>query len=290
MMPREVAWRMFADELNGAIPLPTGSEEYSPNYVLTPLGAKVNRVLIVGVLTDVVNVGSEEEPLWRARVTDPTGVFYITAGQYQPEAAQTISRLPIPSFVAVVGKTRVYSPGEGINYISIRPESIKPVEREFRDIWVVETAASTLRRIEATKEANEMDSPSAENIAAIGFPQKLASGVMSALEQHGGTDASRYVRMVSDALAFVEPEIEPIVAPGTAPGTGKAGGNPEEEQVVLGIIKELAVDGGVLYDDVIAKAKEAGIERVSVEESVNSLMDDGAIYEPFLGKLSIVDE
>lgn len=50
------------------------------------------------------------------------------------------------------------------------------------------------------------------------------------------------------------------------------------------------MDGGVLYDDVIAKAKEAGIERVGVEEAVNSLMDDGAIYEPFLGKLSIVDE
>jgi len=289
MMPREVAWRIFADELNAAVPLPTGSEEYSPNYILTPLGAKVNRVLIVGVLTDVVNVGNEEEPLWRARVTDPTGVFHITAGQYQPEAAQTVARLPIPSFVAVVGKTKVYSPGEGINYISIRPESITQVEREFRDGWVVETAASTLRRIEATKEANEMDSPSAENIAAIGFPQKLASGVMSALEQHGGTDASRYVRMVSDALAFVEPEIDPIVAPGT-PAGGKAAGSAENEGSVLAIIKELAVDGGVLYDDVIAKAKDAGIERVSVEEAVNALMDNGAIYEPFLGKLSIVDE
>ncbi|HID74064.1 MAG TPA: DNA-binding protein, partial [Thermoplasmata archaeon] len=39
MMPREVAWRLFADELNAALPMATGSEEYSPNYVLTPLGA-----------------------------------------------------------------------------------------------------------------------------------------------------------------------------------------------------------------------------------------------------------
>ncbi len=290
MMQREMAWRIFADELNSALPLESGGGEYAPNYVLTPLGAHVNRVLIIGVLTDVVNVGSEEEPLWRARVTDPTGVFYITSGQYQPEASQKISRLPMPSFVAIVGKTRVYSPGEGINYISVRPESVKQVDRELRDSWVVEAAASALRRLEATKEAQEMESPTAESLRALGFPKRIAEGVLAATQKHGEVDTGRFVRMLSDALAFIDPDIEPMELPHAAGGAHEKATSAGVEDRILALIGELAVDGGVHYDDLIAEAKASGIERVHVEEAVNSLMDSGSIYEPFLGRLSIVEE
>ena len=57
MRGREVAWRMFAGELNDSSLVRTGDEERSPTHVITPLGAKINRVYVVGVITDLENRG-----------------------------------------------------------------------------------------------------------------------------------------------------------------------------------------------------------------------------------------
>src|SRR5437879_8238384 len=110
---REVAWRLFASEYNDANLETEGTGERPPSYIVTPLGAKVNRVFVVGVITDVENVGTDGQPMWRARVSDPTGTFHVYAGQYQPEAAATLSKLKPPVFGAIVGKSRIYSPQPG---------------------------------------------------------------------------------------------------------------------------------------------------------------------------------
>src|SRR2546427_5052475 len=125
---REVAWRLFASEYNDANLEMDGGGDRAPSYIVTPLGAKVNRVFVVGVITDVENVGSDIQPMWRARVSDPTGTFHIYAGQYQPEAAATLSKLKPPVFGAIVGKSRIYSPEAGTVVTSDRPERIKSVD------------------------------------------------------------------------------------------------------------------------------------------------------------------
>ena len=65
MNARETAWRLFSSELNSAVFEIKGPDEKSASYVVTQLGAMVNRVLVAGVLTEKENVGSEGEPLWR---------------------------------------------------------------------------------------------------------------------------------------------------------------------------------------------------------------------------------
>jgi RPA family protein len=198
---REVAWRIFADEYNSSSVEMRDEGEYAPAYVLTPLGALVNRVFTVGVLTEVENMGTEEEPLYRARLQDSTGVFYVSAGQYQPEAAKVLGALPWPSFVAVVGKTRTYSPEEGLVYVSLRPEVIKQVGAEERDLWTLEAGKSTLARIEACRDAQAMEEPSEEELIKLGHAPKLARGVVSAIEAYGQVDLGRYERVVADALS-----------------------------------------------------------------------------------------
>jgi len=59
---------------------------------------KCNRLFIVGVVTEVENIG-KDNTLWRGRVADPTGVFTVYAGQYQPESAIFLSELNIPAYV-----------------------------------------------------------------------------------------------------------------------------------------------------------------------------------------------
>jgi RPA family protein len=318
---REVAWRLFADEYNSSSVELRDEGEYAPAYVVTPLGALVNRVYTVGVLTEVENMGTEEEPLYRARLQDPTGVFYISAGQYQPEAAKVLGSISWPCFVAVVGKARTYSPEDGLVYVSLRPEVVKEVTGEERDLWVIEAGRSTLNRIQACREAQEMEAPSEEELVALGYSSKLARGIVSAIEAYGQVDLERYKRVVVDAVgSLLSGETElPIVSreelPVTPPAVpeapepsgepaalteepveeapGEAQGPPKTEEdmddLVLSLVRELDEGAkGAAYDAILEQAREKGMDRDSFEETINRLLDQGLIYEPILGQIKLI--
>jgi RPA family protein len=194
---------VFADEYNSSSEEVREEGEYAPNYVVTPLGAMVNRVYVVGVLTDIENIGTGEEPLYRARLQDPTGIFYVSAGQYQPGAAKALGEMKTPAFVAMVAKTRTYSPEQGVVYVSLRPEVIKVVGSDERLLWVLEAARSTLRRIAACRDLAAMEAPSADELVRLGHSARLAQGVVKAREAYGDVDLDRYERVVHDALRFL---------------------------------------------------------------------------------------
>jgi RPA family protein len=153
---REVARRVFADEFNdGHYTFKESEDERAPLYLLLPTGEKANRVFVVGTLTETEDVGEDSE-YWRGRVVDPTGTFYVYAGQYQPDAAGFLRDAEPPQYVAIVGKPRTYETDDGDVNVSLRPESITEVDTATRDRWVVETARRTLDRVEAfDDEANE---------------------------------------------------------------------------------------------------------------------------------------
>ncbi len=146
---RELAHRVFAAELNeAAYTFKRSDDDRAPVYLLLPTGASANRIFAIGTLTETEDVGEDGE-YWRGRVVDPTGTFFVYAGQYQPQAASMLRELEPPAYVAVVGKPRTYETDDGTVNVSIRPESITPVDVAARDRWVVETAERTLDRIEA---------------------------------------------------------------------------------------------------------------------------------------------
>ena len=153
---REVARRVFADEFNDAtFSFKESDDDRAPVYALLPTGEKVNRVFFVGTLTEKDDVGEDNE-YWRGRIVDPTGTFFVYAGQYQPEATSTLRELNPPAYVAVVGKPRTFETDDGTVNVSVRPESIQVVDAATRDRWVVETAERTLDRIGAfDDEGNE---------------------------------------------------------------------------------------------------------------------------------------
>jgi hypothetical protein len=181
-MQREVAKRVFAGEFGDARhEFRESDDDRAPGYLLLPSGDKANRVFVVGTLTEKEDRGDEDE-YWRARVVDPTGTFLVYAGQYQPEAVESLRAIEPPAYVAVVGKPNTWEPedGDGDVITSIRPESINEVDAETRDRWVVETAERTLERLDAP--------PLREMVEEI----------------HGGLDEDRYRDMVIEALETVE--------------------------------------------------------------------------------------
>jgi len=146
---REIARRAFATEFNDAsYTFKESDEERAPIYALLPTGQRANRVFLVGTLTETEDVGSDSE-YWQGRVVDPTGTFFIYAGQYQPDAAGTLREATPPEYVAVVGKPRTFETDDGDVNVSVRPESITVVDEATRDRWVVETAMRTLERVRA---------------------------------------------------------------------------------------------------------------------------------------------
>ncbi|WP_336343000.1 RPA family protein [Halalkalicoccus ordinarius] len=145
---RELAQRVFAREFNDAsYTFKESDDERAPLYLLLPTGERANRVFVVGTLTEKTDVGEESE-YWQGRVVDPTGTFFVYAGQYQPEATNFLREAEPPTYVAVVGKPRTYETDDGSINVSLRPESITEVDAATRDRWVVETANRTLERID----------------------------------------------------------------------------------------------------------------------------------------------
>ncbi|MFQ5837300.1 MAG: RPA family protein [Thermoplasmata archaeon] len=279
-MIREVAWRIFAGEYTDSNLEHSSGGERAPSYVITPLGAKVNRLFLVGVITDVEDVGSEGQPMWRARLSDPTGVFHIYAGQYQPEASAALSRLSPPAFCAIMGKARTYSPDEGVIYTSVRPEMVKLVDAPLRDYWILECAREMRKRIEGVVEAQRMNPATPDGLVALGYRKNLAEGIVLSLQHYGKVDLDRYRAMLADAVQYLLPEYQEKVE------VSEEAEENEEEQLVLDIVSSLDRNGkGASWDEIVEAAKKKGLSKEGLEEMTNQLLDKGLLYEPILGKI-----
>ncbi len=319
-MKRETAWKIFAGEYNDSTVEIKGEGEMAPSYVVTPLGAKVNRLFVIGVLTDIENV-SENGELLRAHVSDPTGVFTLYSGQYQQESTNALSNIEVPAFVAVIGKARTYKPEEGAFYVSIRPEKIMEVSADIRDKWIIETCKNTRDRIEAVFEAMKMNESNAYELRKLGYGKELSEGIVEALKNYGKVDLNKYIAIVQESLQYLIPNkeklpdlknkekasqeeieeskieeetIEPDEKEITANEETDDTKNKQEkeddksieiENTVLEAIKQIEGDDGAPWDTITEKCEKAGLDKDLIEEALTSLMDKGLIYEPILGTI-----
>jgi len=226
---REVAYRLFAAEFDDSeYAYSESDEERAPNYVVTPTGARVNRLFAVGVLTEVDDVNPE---MVRGRLVDPTGAFVTYAGQYQPDALAVLERADPPAFFSLSGKARTYEPDDGDRiYSSVRPETVSEVDAETRDRWVVTAAERTLERIGVMASAVESGLVGDQLRAALaeaGVDDRLADGVALALDYYGTTPAylADLRRVALEAVEVVAGERGEVSALELAPGegTGDAG-------------------------------------------------------------------
>ncbi|OPY51290.1 MAG: hypothetical protein A4E48_01656 [Methanosaeta sp. PtaU1.Bin060] len=205
---REVARRVFAEELkscNYSFRESEDQSQYAPQYLLTPTGAKCNRVFIVGTLTEKDDIGGDTE-YWRGRIVDPTGSILIYAGQYQPEAAQILANMEVPAFVAIVGKPNLYQTEDGNIIISIRAESIQRVNEATRNQWIVDTARRTHERLRALKDAEAVPISGGFSTADKVSAPSTVQDYQRALE-HYHTDIEKYRQMVTRALASLKAEL-----------------------------------------------------------------------------------
>ncbi|SNR55178.1 hypothetical protein [Halorubrum vacuolatum] len=260
---REVAYRPFAAEFDDAsLSYSESDEERAPNYVVTPTGARINRLFAVGVLTEVERINDDTR---RGRIVDPSGAFVTYAGQYQPEAQTFLERAETPSFVALTGKARTFEPEDSDRvFTSVRPESVSEVDADTRDRWIVAAAESTLERLavlELARNSSLRGDDLREGLEAGGAPGPLAAGIPLALD-HYDTSAA-YVeavrRMAVDALEVVAGERTEVRAHDITPD---AGGD-----VAVGPLPETAVS---IVEDAVSDSSGSSAPAVDSAASTDS--------------------
>ena len=314
------AWRIFAYEFNKSTLQLKEEDGSGPTYVISPTGAKINRLFVVGVLTEVENVRANED-LWRARVADPTGSFTVYAGKYQSEGASFFANANVPQFVSVLGRARLYT-REDTSYASIWSREISNTTETVRNNWVMTTAERTLDRLEALKIAQHAGSEGdalrttllASNVNAL-----LADGIVRAWPSYNGAEVmaelapiiASAIDIVAESHGFKPASEENQVARSTVtdgstiPAKGNADGQTGEvmkaqetsittdalaknkERVLLSM-HELDSGSGVPYDNLIETFEAQGLEEEDVEEAVQELMDEGKCFEPKLGILKLI--
>lgn len=287
---REAAKRVFAVEYNRSQHEDRGLEENAPNYVITPLGESVNRVYFIGVMMSKVNNGTDDSPIYRTEVRDPTGMFYLYAGQYQPQALTALAQLEPPTLIGVVGKVRTFVREDGSFYASVKPESVFPVDIPQRDRWILSTARFTMDRIRAMKDAMDIDDPTEEMLVEKGHPRRAAESAVRAAGIYGNVDMDPIKQSLKDALDLVIEgggesigEIPKISNVSEQEEEEKGEDSEETRRTVLEIIKDLTGEKGALYRDIIGECEKKGIDKIQLEETIQELLDEGQVYEPTIG-------
>ena len=288
LLKREVAKRVFAREFEVCRELEKSArsdleaaDSKTPNLLISPLGLILNRVFVVGVVTELDNIGTQSE-MWKARIVDPTGAFTVYAGQFQPEASIFFSTLQVPAFIALTGKARIYEPEPGSVFVSIRAEEVNVADEEIRNRWVVDTAEQTVERLETFSDAltrGYYGEKLREYLLEKGVSSELAEGISIALERERspGEFAKLLRASIREGLKALDLD-----------SGNSTGAKADQKEFVLELLREMGGSKGVDYAAFMDSAVSRGIPEQVVEEVIRTLLAGGQCYEPKIGIIRLV--
>ena len=301
---REPGILVLAQELSSSIEKHVEDREYSPTYLISEIGGKLSRVLIAGVLDQIENRGSEEDPFYTARVIDPNGdYYYLQAGQYNPEGAAALSKLEIGVPVLCVGKVRARTPEDSERtYVSVQPESIRAVTMNEVNHWAVRACDALMLRIKATKafedegefgklklNDREIDgiklskdfyqSVALENYQALLYNclTRLAGGEIETPESDFTGEFESAGNNIDTTSKIKESKEETEVPTEENTETKKSDDN---ESKVMALIQKMDEGDGIYYDDLGIAISMEGVDGPMLDEILDSLTDQGLIYQP----------
>ncbi len=309
MTGREPAWRVLANEFQASLEEEKGTGDRAATYVISPLGARMNRVLVVGTLSAPEPVGRDPtQAFLRARLTDPTGTFTVTAGGFQPRALAALQRIAEPTAALVVGKAHLYRGRDQTVYGSVRAEALRPVAPADYRLALVEAVRQTARRLDLAQRLRAGKGPLTEEAArADGIPTPWLAGGRAAVSRYPTLDPEAFRGPLLDVLTSLgAPEaarppprpVERRAAPGpvrvsretrpTAASPAPSAAVRAEEAAFLDIVDELAdrsVDGYADLREALSLGEQRGVRAERAEELLSQLEESGVLEEPVVGKL-----
>ncbi len=311
---RQSAIRIFAQEYMDASLPEEGAGEFDPSFVVTKLGAKINRALVAGVIDRIERREGESGPNYSGVLRDPSGTHRFSVAAFQPELHADIEEL-LHRFdsgdrflMMLVGRARWFESEDGGVFTSFRAEEFCVVDTQRYTNWLVETADATLRRLDAYEASIESDlTPSA--LQSSGVPMDLVDGLILARGHYGEFDTENYRVGVLQGLSMalsnnvvIEPSAavespQPTLDDSPMPSVTDSESKPQSEpsgdvgEVILETIRLKDEGAGVDYDTLVHAAIMAGHSREVAEDAIDHLRDvDGSIIEPRFSFFQLLPE
>ncbi len=296
---RQPAIRLFAREYFESDLIEQGSGEYDPTFVITKLGAKVNRMMVAGLLERMERRDGDSGANYRGSIRDPTGLHMFNVGSFQPEIHAQVEELVAkfdqneePILLLAIGKASPYQTDDGGVFTGMRLEEFTMINGEGYANWLVETADATLRRIDFFQKSRDLES-SADVYRKVGIPDDLVSGLITGRGHYSSIDPDVYMVGVLRALDYSEGNLTTISLQ-TESSTDESSDDSESssEQVKEWISEYLLANNpgdGVPYDSIMNDLASKGISRSVGEATVDLLMDDGLVFEQSFGFLGHID-
>ena len=305
---RQSAIRLFAQEYSESS-LPDGGQgEFDPRFIVTKLGARVNRMMVAGVIERMERRETEKGPMYSGRVRDSTGMHSWSVGSFKPELHSELEEL-LARFeggdrflMACIGKSSHFATEDGGMFCRMQMEEFAIIDRDAYAHWLVETSNQTMRRIDALYKAQSAEDSSSESLRNAGVPEDLIDGLGLALNHYGEWDPEGYKVGVLQALSAAEgrvvnfeeheamstPENEVLEDAKSAPESESEQdkmNTADVEDIVLEIIKQNAGERGIDHDSIVKKCAAKGItDEASIEDAIDCLRDDKCeIMEPNFG-------
>lgn len=251
----EGAVRLFAGEFSQSTLTVPDEDEKSAAWVVTPLGGYCRQVFLAGALVEV----QEQGDMLSARLADPTGGFDLVCGGKNTALAESIRKIPRPSFISVSGRAQLYR-REGKAVLTIRPDQVQVIDRRVRDNWVITTATSTLARLEMVHHALKGTCTDRRILRACAH-YSLTPG-----------DISRLADMVAGALAGIRLPKETAEAVPADP-----------REIIMEYIRATTSPRGIAVEEILEMARTKGISRETALAALESLIVDDECYQPQKG-------
>ena len=299
---RQPAWIMLASEFGESTLNEKGSGEFDPTFVITKLGAKVNRVTVSGLVERLeLRETSNGSQMYQGQLRDPSGLHYFSVGEYASESmrefiVQLLDKVESgePILLSMTAKARWYQTDEGAVYTSLRPEEAAIVSRDRYASWLVRACAATLSRLDQHQKSLNCE-PTKEAMLSEGISPEMVDGLLAAQPHYGQIDTEGYRLNVMQALDIAEGK---MAAATTAPPTlslseptsdDEASGDDEELQsVILECIKAMDNGEGVDFESLVRNLSARGFTREQSEAELDTMSDEGILHEPRFGWFKIV--
>jgi RPA family protein len=299
---RQPAWIMLASEFGESTLNEKGSGEFDPTFVITKLGAKVNRVTVSGLVERLeLRETSNGSQMYQGQLRDPSGLHYFSVGEYASESMkefiiQLLNKVESgePILLSMTAKARWYQTDEGAVYTSLRPEEAAIVSRDRYASWLVRACAATLSRLDQHQKSLNCE-PTKEAMLSEGISPEMIDGLLAAQPHYGQIDTEGYRLNVMQALDIAEGK---MAAATTAPPTlslseptsdDEASGDDEELQsVILECIQAMDNGEGVDFESLVRNLSARGFTREQSEAELDTMSDEGVLHEPRFGWFKIV--
>jgi len=251
----EGAVRVLAGEFSRSTLGIPDEDRNTPGWVVTPGGAWCRRMFLAGALTEVVDLGD----LCRCRVADPSGAFDIVIGGRNAALAETLKKIPVPSFVAITGNAQIYQKNNTIS-LSVRPEHIRVIDRAERDRILLITAEYTLRRLD-----------------------ELADALGGTVTDERLITAIRHYSLKTTSLIELTTMVEEVVGSARPSDSQDSGERPDVQALIQEFLQNVTDPRGIAVEEVIETLGLRGILKEDVLAALEFLIQEDECYQPQKG-------